>query len=579
MRSNIQITMLAVLLAVFAVQAVGGIWNNAATYDEVAHLPAGYAYIRKGDFRFNPEHPPLVKMLAALPLLTMEIPPVEQNPHWNSNNEWLFGRYFLYHSGINADNAIFLGRLPMVLLGILLGFLVFKWSQEIYGTGAGLFSLFLFCFEPNVIASSQVIHTDLGFSLFLVLSLYLFWKAMQEPSRKRFILAGMSFGLALSTKFTALILIPVYLALILLYLFEDRAAFAFRRFLFRKEDRLTLRLRLYFALSSFALLLLTAMIVLIISYGFTSVGRYFDGLSFVLDHNRKGNPAFLFGMYSDSGWWYYFLLAFAVKTPIPVIIIFASALLSFGRDLFKNFKTPGNFYLLIPVLLLLFFTAAGRINIGLRHILPVYPLLFIFSGRLFSFIGSSTSKANSTSLIIIFALLLWLLGSAIFIFPHHLAYFDELAGGPSNGYKYLADSNLDWGQDLIRLKKFLQEEGEDSVILSYLGSADPNYYGIKYQYLPGYGLNSPQDYRIKFKRKEFVAISATNLQSVFFNTRDTFDWLKEKEPCARIGYSIFVWEISKDREAHRNLARLYREFGMPDLSKKHEKSAANEKEW
>lgn len=166
---------------------------------------------------------------------------------------------------------------------------------------------------------------------------------------------------------------------------------------------------------------------------------------------------------------------------------------------------------------------------------------------------------------------IWLIFSTLAVFPHHISYFNEMVGGPANGYKYLVDSNLDWGQDLIRLKQFLAREGEHSVILSYFGSADPHYYGILYQYLPGYGLNHQQEYSIGFRRKEFIAVSATNFQSVFFNMHDTFDWLKERTPYARIGYSIFVWEISRDTEAHRHLARLYREFGMAEPARRHEK--------
>ncbi len=583
MREKFWVWIAAALFALFSLQVVGGMWDNSATYDEVAHLPAGYSYIKKGDYRFNPEHPPFAKIFAAIPLLFMFIPSIEENPHWDSDNEWKFGRYFLYSSGIDADRALFYGRIMMALLALCLAFLVFTWSKELYGIKAGVFSIFLFACEPNLIANSQVIHTDLGFSLFMASSLYFLWKAMVNSSKAKFMMAGLFLGLALATKFTALILLPFFFLFIVLSLLERAGAIISSGSPFKEKDRASFRQHLYFILFAFPLFILIAFLVLAICYGFSSIGRYIDGLAFVWNHNRRGNPAFLFGSYSDFGWWYYFPLALLIKTPIPIIIFFLLSISLFVKDGLKLFirkgshpenardKYPGGeshcsneLYLLLSIFLFILLCLFSSINIGIRHILPIYPLIMIFCGRITGYLFTSAKKLFVTT-----ALMIWLALSSLFIFPYHLSYFNELVMGPSQGYKYLVDSSLDWGQDLIRLKKFLNSEGEDSLILSYLGSADPNYYGIKYQYLPGYGLNHPQDYEITFKEKEFIAISATNLQSVFFNLHDTYDWLKEKDPYARIGYTIFVYEISKDAHAHRNLARLYSEFGFKDLALRH----------
>ncbi len=624
MKEEIWSLFIIVLLGIIAFQVIGGMWNNTATYDEVPHLSAGYTYLKKADFRFNPEHPPFIKIISAIPLLFMKIPPIEENPHWNSKEEWQFGRYFLYNSKINADRVLFYGRLPMTILALLLAYFVFRWSKELYGIRAGVFSLFLFSFEPNFIASSQVIQTDLGFALFMTLSLYLFWKAMSNPSKSKFLLAGLVFGLALATKFTALILLPIYFGLIIFYLLEEDGTITFRRFRFRKEDRNALKSRLYFIIISFLPLLLIAFLVLIACYRFSAFNRYLDGIAYLIRHSQTGYHTFLLGKYSDFGWWYYFPLAFLIKTPLPIILFFILTLLLFLKEqvgafikkifhqkitLNKPFRRKPSFYselhILYPAFFLILFSLSSRINIGLRHIFPLYPLIIIFCGRFiyYLFPSSRAFRKNKDDhskdienkysqkrffdkilnrgrgfsrrgwLAFIMALMIWLVISSIFIFPHHISYFNEFVGGPSHGYKYLVDSNLDWGQDLIRLKKFLNKEGEDSVILSYFGSADPNYYGIKYQYLPGYGLNQPQDYEIKYNRKEFLAISATNLQSVYLKPHDTFDWLKKNKPYARVGYSIFIWEISKDVHAHKCLALVYSNFGLNNMALKHSQKA------
>jgi hypothetical protein len=581
--------MVAVLLTIFAIQVIGGMWNNAATYDEVAHLPAGYAYIKKADFRFNPEHPPLVKMMAALPLLSMKIPALEKNPYWDSKNEWQFGRYFLFHSGIDADKALFHARLMMLLLALLLAVVVFQWSKALYGETAAVFSLFLFAFEPNLIGNAQVIHTDLGFSLFMTSSLFFLWKAMRSRSKVTFVYAGLCFGFSLATKFTALVLFPIFLLFILLYFFEKNSSSSRAKLIRKQEDAFSFKERFRFLLIHLPILLIVAVFTLTAIYCFSSLDRYFDGLKFVLDHNEKGNPSFLFGMYSDFGWWYYFPLAFLIKTPLPLILFFSLSLFFFfkaslsilwrknsdqvvkeNQSSESKLRLYSELYLLLPVFLFFFLSLFSKINIGIRHILPVYPLIIIFSGRyLHDLYRSARGSSKKSWRVLTLTLIVWLAASSIFIFPYHLSYFNELILGPKRGYKYLADSNLDWGQDLIRLKKFLDKEGEESLIFSYCGSADPHYYGIKYQYLPGFGLNYPQNYQIQYNRKEFIAVSATNLQSVFFNLHDTYDWLKARKPYTRIGYSIFVWEISQDASSHENLARIYREFGFDTLSSKH----------
>jgi hypothetical protein len=250
------------------------------------------------------------------------------------------------------------------------------------------------------------------------------------------------------------------------------------------------------------------------------------GLFFQLRHAASGHAAFLMGRYSNTGWWYYFPIAFLIKTPIPILILAGLALLAFGRT--RRDLAEESFIILPPVL---FFIACmiGKINIGLRYVLPVYPFLFVFVSRL----AAPAARRRRLFAVAVSLLLGWHLASSISIYPHYLAYFNEFIGGPSRGYKYLVDSNLDWGQDVKGLKNYLRENGIDKIWEYGFFHDALNYYGIDHQPLPvsGEGVNG------------FVAISAMNLQSVRRNDKHTFDWLKQRRPVAQIGYSIFVYVV------------------------------------
>lgn len=163
--------------------------------------------------------------------------------------------------------------------------------------------------------------------------------------------------------------------------------------------------------------------------------------------------------------------------------------------------------------------------------------------------------------ILLFSILYLL--SSLRIFPHYLAYFNEFIGGPKNGYRWLVDSNLDWGQDLKALKKYLKQRKVDEVILAYFGSASPEYYGIRYQYLPSIGAGKSRGYTISSQvHPELVAISATTLQGPYFSDHSLYHWLKEYRPVKRIGYSIFIYDITDDAMAYRRLGDIYSRFNL-----------------
>jgi hypothetical protein len=152
-----------------------------------------------------------------------------------------------------------------------------------------------------------------------------------------------------------------------------------------------------------------------------------------------------------------------------------------------------------------------------------------------------------------FLLSAWLMLANLLIYPDYLAYFNLLAGGADNGWHSLVDSNLDWGQDIDDLAPWMAKNGVDKVWLSYFGEARPDYYGINYNGLDSYPprLMNPQA-RPFYKAKPapgVYAISATNLQGVHFADHDQFAWFREREPLAKLGYSIFLYEVPPDGES------------------------------
>jgi hypothetical protein len=583
------------LLLVFLFQCFFSMTFISSTSDEVAHLPAGYTYLKTGDFKLNPEHPPLVKIISAYPLLFLALPHPYTNSYFMNNEKWEYGKSLIYWSGESAEKILFLGRMMIVFLGLFLALLLYSWTKELFGPQASLFSLFLFSLEPNLIAHSRLITTDVAFSLFFLLTIYWMWKYFQRPSNILLVLCGLSCGLAFATKFSAVLLCPIILIL-----------FAVELFLFHKEARSTKvnvnqestgsLLSLYGTRSlkaffSFLIAVpLMTFLVLAASYGFLNLKYYFIGLKSVFIHSKMGHASFLAGQYADTGWWYYFPLAYLLKTPIPLLIFLFAFLLLFFHYLFdvqkkvflpKKSDSPLNpgfhripwrnwMYLFLPPLLFLSASIMSRLNIGLRHILPAFPFAIILCGLVFKKSIMESLRWKKLLSFVFFLLCLWYMVGSFFIFPHYLSYFNEFIGGPKNGYKYFVDSNLDWGQDMPALKNFLEEKNIDGVILAYFGNADPYYYGIEYQYLPLCGkAKIPLNYRPPDKDFDYIAISATHLQAVFTFDHQCFQWLKERKPLARIAHSLFLYDIKGDAEAHRKLAENYHESNMYIEAKKH----------
>ena len=563
---------LAAGTALYATLAVTSMRLKSATFDEAAHLPAGYTYLKLRDHRLNPEHPPLVKVLAASPLLFMDVRLRPDDEAWRLRRQWEFGRRFLYRWN-DADRLLFWGRVPVVGLGVLLGAAVFFRARRDWGLPAAALALFLCALSPDVLAHGQIVTTDIGAALFMFLSVVAFERVVERATWRRLLLAGLAAGAAVATKFSMLVLGPV---LVLLAVVAVLAPEPMRRAWTREAER-DVEGRARRAVHAALLLLGIAVVALVVvwaSYGFAPAlspnaaveadvdwervsGRggiveatmgaarrahllpeaYVYGFLRFFRHS-EARPTFLLGRLSDRGFWYYFPVTFALKTPLALV---ALLILSWATRGHHPASLRTELFVWLPAIFYFVLACALGLNIGHRHLLPVYPFLFVIAGRCATLAAVRFPGILSSAAVLVLAG--WYGASVARVHPHYLAYFNELAGGPAGGYRYLVDSNLDWGQDLKGLKAWLDANRVPHIKLSYFGTADPGYHQIPCELLPGQMLPPPREVVRQVQPGEVVAVSVTNLQGVYLKPEDRplMERLRARTPVATIGHSIRIY--------------------------------------
>ena len=575
------------VLAVMAAVQFTAALQESQTWDEAVHLSAGYSYLKTADFSLNAEHPPLGKFLAALPLLFLRPDIRVDRPGWQHRDKWEFGREFLYHNRVPAGLLLMLGRSPTIVVSMLLGLAVALWTATHFGRPAALLAVLLLAFDPTVLAHGRYVTNDLLVTLLMFLACVTWGRFLWEPARRRLLLAGLALGLALLSKFSAVLLAPIFVALYVVRWWQQRAPAA-------PGDRPLNRLSMKHLISSVSLAGAIAFLTLYAGYAFetrtflsqpqladkyggslemlkgragvgqladasTARGRlafwvamnvpvpirsYFTGLYWVTRESTIGRPTFLLGQYYPSGVWYYFPTVFLLKTPLATLaFLLLAGIFAVRRLSAHRFSALGSwlrgldfewFVLAIPPAIFVAAALRSRLNLGLRHLLPAYPFLFIFAAAILAGPGGARSKAWLRALCV--ALSAVLLVESVSIYPHHLAFFNAAAGGPGAGARYLSLVDLDWGQDLKRLKSFVDSRKDSPLCLAYAGTADPDYYAIPHQYLPLTG----EDDKIR-QLDCLAAISVSNL-----NARGRrYLWLVGRQPVARVGYSIYIYDLRK----------------------------------
>src|SRR5213594_1377946 len=441
----------AVLISIFCIQAIYSVPRLSATSDEPIHIAAGYSYWQTRDFRMNPEHPPLAKLLAALPLLALHPGFDTSEQNWKAAVQDAFAFKFLY--GNNADRLLFWSRAVMIMVAALGAAITFLWARDLFGPAAGIFALTPYAFCPNLLAHGMLDTTDVPVAAFGILTLYLFWKRGEQPSWLSDFSTGLALGAAMTVKFSGALL-PIVLA-----------GFC----LVRKQ------IKSLFIMAAACLLVIEA------AYLFSSSPLlYFRNMGFVNANHLKNYPFYLFGELKPGGWWYYFLVAFAFKATLPVVVFVVVTAVEATRGFVDRW---GEMILLVSIALFLVATTIVAGQVGVRYILPVFPLVFIWVSRL---VPKFVTARSGTAVIV--ALLAWHAWSGISAFPNYIPYFNEMAGGPAGGPALLDDSNIDWGQGLKQAAEYVrnrQLENVNIVIFKPFGSPASEYYGLPKNFREG----------------------------------------------------------------------------------------------
>ncbi len=532
-----QRALVALLFGLFALQVLLTSLQTSPAYDEVSLLPAGYVFLKTGQWEnLFPHHPPLIGALSALPLLALNPRLDLTDPYLarNPTNPWNVGLNFLRLNN-DDDRLFFWGRLPILLLALLLGYFVYRWASELYGGNAGLMALLLYAFCPTIVAFSGFASLDIGFSFFFTLSLYCLWRFMTEGTWHNLLWTGLLLGCAFASRTTAVILPPLFVALVLLavWWFPGRkqaevwtpvraAAVSFPLAVPAARTRLLL------SLAALASIFGLAVGVLYTIYLFPADPLFYVRAVLLASHLRPADyPNYLMGQFRQGGWWwYYFPLAYAIKTPIPMLLLIPLALWHWRKHGTGWFHEV---FLLLPAASFFLLVSALAYPIGVRYLLPAYPLLFIFVSRTAPLF--TRSRVGVAAGVILAA---WYLSTPVRFHPDYLAYFNEFVGGPKHGIEYLDDSNIEWGQHLKRLKRYLDEHKFDRVKLAYFTTGRPEYYGIRAERMPLPDLARTPEPGI-------YIIGAYDL--VRARAYYGVEWLKRYEVIDRIGYSIYVFRV------------------------------------
>ena len=587
---------LAVLMLLHAGLALHAAWRTSPTIDEFSHVPAGLSYWQTGTFGLYHHNPPLAKLLAALPVLAAR-PVVDYSGSYaqalaagEPPGHVAFAEDFMRANAARYFDLYRLARIPIVLLSLLGMWIVWQWGRDLFGDRGGLLAAALWAFEPNFIAHAGVATTDMAATVLILAAVDAFRRFLAEASRpaasrslRRAILCGVLLGLALLTKFTALVLLPLFVL------------FGLVR---RPRGK------------SWVLVPCVALLVLNLGYLFEGTGRplgSFPFLSTTLTKPRTGGvpphrqarfyqmlfeqrqnrfegtllgrlpsplPAeYLLGLDEQSfeaspglpgggyavsargvvrrgGWWWYDLYALLVKTPLGLWMLGLFAMCAgvvvppMRRPVLEDL-----FWIAPAALLLTVMSAMTGMDLGVRYLLPIFPFLFRGMARLVRTRWVALPAIAYGTLVL----------STLRVHPHELSYFNEAAGGPKRGGEHLLDSNIDWGQDLLELKRALDRRGVAGEIgLAYFGAVDPALAGIRW-FVPSRdprtvppGRAVPSDGAL---RTGLYAVSVNFLYGLPHRVRGpngasivvdegAFAYFRRLKPIDRAGYSIQIFEVT-----------------------------------
>ncbi len=532
---SIKIVGVCALLMLLLAQMLLSSRQKSAAFDETFHLISGYSYLTTHDPRLQWEHPPLAQVVAASALWGQGLTPIQTDNHaWQTGDaEHFVDQYLWVENASLAANMIWRGRIPLILLTALFGLALFFALRDLVSESAAWVGLTLFAFDPNIITNGRLITTDMAVSGLMLVAVWRLAIYLRQPNWLNLIFTGVATGLAFSSKLTAVLLIPSFLAIVLVY-----------RLPAQKWGKVIGR-RLMALVGIGVIALVTLWGVYGFEFGQISPNlpplpapTFFGGIPHVLNRVSDGTPTFLLGQTDDNGWWYYFPLTFLLKTPLPLLILLIVAI--------SQRRWRETIIWWFPALLILIVAVNSTLQIGYRHIMPM--LVFALAWAASSVDSWPKLRWRQVAL---GSLTAWLVISALMTFPNHMSFSNLLAGGTRNTWRVFADMNVDWGQDLPALANYMQEHPDEHLYLSYFGSAFPAAYGVDATMLPSFAriLSGPiySSFNAQTPPPGTYAISATMLRlGLLHEGRDLFAFFRERQPDEMAGGSILLYRVEED---------------------------------
>lgn len=529
-----QYAALALIIAAFAITAGSAMRHTSTTFDEILLPAAGARGFATGDFGLvHIYHPPVLPYIYGLPVAAAGPRlPAEQGNEQERGQSFRYARAFFFENGNDPQRLAFLARSVGIIVGCLLILTTFLFTRSAAGPGAAIMAAALIAFVPDVLAHSGISYNDVPLALVVLLAAWAAHAAIRDPRPSRAALAGAALGLSLGVKFSAIALGPVAVLLV--------AAEAVHRW----PDRAWLIRLLY----SVPVVLAAAYVTLVVIYlGDVALREFTAGLIFNIRHATSGHgaPAVLLGRYSATGWWYFFPVAFFLKTSAGLHALMLVALAGMVAARRPGFRALAASDLRVPILtgvVFLFFLMTASLNIGFRHALPLLPLLCILVA---CGVARAWHERRRALQVIIVAAVAWHVISPLRQYPHFISYLSEYTGPQEYSYEVLVDSSLDWGQGLIELRRFMEEENVPRVLLSYFGSAVPEAYGVDYVPLPSFFGLPPRPVPPGEEVPRWLAVSATNMSGNYL-AGDPFARFRDVRPNRVLAGSLFLFRLEDE---------------------------------
>lgn len=540
------------LFGVFTARAL------SITHDEYWHLPVGILNLRTWRFDYEPLNPPLTRLVSAVAVSLAE-PGSFQGAVPVSPDSTTYGLQFLRLMGDRHHDCYVWGRVANLAFSLLAGLVLAVWSWQWWGRSAACVTTLLWCTEPTVLAHASLVTPDAGLTCLTCVVWYALWCYFQRPTMRRAIVCGVLLGVAQLTKFTAVIMVPLVCAVWIVWAWRRTAA----------TPPPSSRTRLAWHP---CVMLAVCLLILNLGYGcegtFSTLNQvqprsqtvtgwlqrmpilgqlplpfpksYLVGLDSQKHVMESQHPVYLDGVWSETGFRFYFLWALWYKLSHvwQVLCVLSGVRLLRGRaDAAQRGQLA---FICVPIVILLGTASLSGMQLGVRYVLPIYPFLCLLAASVFAV--TSHPKGDLWKSRLLLAVLLVAPASLRF-HPQHLAYFNELAGGPTGGADHLLDSNLDWGQDLLELKAYLTKHADQRWGIAYFGSLPPGELGLQYDIPPGRG-PQPGSYAVSvnyvYGRPHVVFDEQGRPRAVGL---EEFGYFRAFQPLKRIGASILIYHI------------------------------------